>query len=490
MAFQFHPLLHRPHGGFVSASSLLCLALLLPARAADRRPNILFLLSDDHSVPHLGCYGSPNAITPNLDAFAAEGMRFTRAYTTAPQCAPSRASFFFGRSPVGLGVTRFTQPAPGDSIAFTDVLRRHGYWVGLDGRFHHLGGKNKEEPHVEEALREAGLDYIDRRFDYVRVVSLKSEENLTAIPAFFGETLEKIPRGKPFFLYFGFKQPHRPWKANPDLTKFDPAKLKLPPDFPDLPAVRADYAQFLSALFDLDRGFGLLMKELQERGLADNTLVVFMADNGESLLRGKGTLYDRGTHVPLIVRWPGVVAAGARSDILVSGEDLAATVLEAVGLAVPGAMTSVSFLRALQGEASGGRKYIFAERSWHGSGPVTRTDGLDLSRSITSKSHRLIYNVLPDRAYTPVDMFKADAWRALTEAHAAKLLSPLHERLLFAAPRPIFELFDLERDPFELTNLAGQPATEAIETALCNELARWMVRESDFLPLPSRKRKE
>ena len=111
-------------------------------------PNIHLVLSDDHSIPHLGCYGSENCIrfdiTPNLDRFAQESMRFNRAYTTSPQCAPSRISIFAGQSPVGLGVTRFAQPPRGDVIFFTDILRSNGYWVGLDGRHQHLDGRAKE----------------------------------------------------------------------------------------------------------------------------------------------------------------------------------------------------------------------------------------------------------------------------------------------------------------------------------------------------------
>jgi N-sulfoglucosamine sulfohydrolase len=467
---------------------LFLIPCLLAAASASPavKPNILLILSDDHSVPHLGCYGSPNVITPHLDAFAAQGMRLNRAYTTSPQCAPSRASIFAGRSPVALGVTRFTQPAPGETVFFTDVLRRHGYWAGIDGRHHHLDGRRFEDPHVAEALESAGLKYLDRKFDHVRILSTKDEENLGRLAGWFGEALDKVPPGKPFFLYFGFSQPHRSWTEKPRGVTFDPARLVLPPDMPDLPEVRADYAMFLYSVYNLDRGFGILMKILAERALAENTLVVFMGDNGEALLRGKGTLYQRGTHVPLLVRWPGRITAGSQSDVLISGEDLGPTVLEAAGLPVPAAMTGVSFLPALRGERFAGRDHVFAERGWH-YGPITRTDGLDLSRSITSKRHSFIYNVLPDRAYMAVDMPNTSAWRALIEARDAGTLSALHRRLLFQKPRPVFELYDLETDPYELNNLAGQRATEAIETALRNELAKWMVREGDFLPLPSLK---
>lgn len=469
---SLHPLLLLLGAVFVGAD----------AGAAAARPNIVLILSDDHSVPHVGCYGSPNPKTPALDAFAAQGMRFYRTHTTAPQCAPSRGSLFTGRSPVANDSTRFTQPARPDHPFFTDVLRQNGYWVGLDGRTHHLSGRREGADHENEALAAAGLNYLGERFDHIRIGGPQNAEGFSA-------ALDKVPRGKPFFLYFGFSQPHRGFPPPPPehASMFDPAKLQLPPDFPDLPELRADYARYLYKVYRLDRGFAGLMEVLEKRGEAKNTLVVFMGDNGESLLRGKGTLYQRGTNVPLIIRWPGVVAAGSRSDILVSGEDLAPTLLEAVGLSAPKSMTGVSFLPALKGQSFADREYVYTERGWHW-GPLTRTDGFDLSRAIISKRYKLIYNVLPDRPYVPVDMVRDEVWRELVNANAANKLSPLHQRLIFPQPRrPIFELFDLENDPFEMTNLADRKETEAMQMKLRIALARWMVREGDYLPMPSLK---
>lgn len=450
--------------------------------AASARPNILLVLSDDHSVPHLGAYGSPNASTPSLDALAGQGMRFYRAHTTAPQCAPSRASIFTGRSPVAIDSTRFTQPPSREHEFFTDVLRRHGYWVGLDGRHHHLSGRNRGADHENAALEAAGLKYLDERFDHHDIAGSKTKSD-----DLFSAVLDKVPAGSPFFLYFGFSQPHRGFPPPPaeHADMFEPTRLVLPPDWPDLPEVRADYARYLYKVYRLDRGFAHLMDVLERRGLAASTLVLFMGDNGEALLRGKGTLYQRGTNVPLIVRWPGVVRAGTRSDVLISGEDIGPTLIDAAGLPVPAAMTGVSFLPALKGQPFAGRDYVFTERGWHW-GPITRTDGLDLSRAIISRRHKLIFNVLPDRPYTPVDMVRDEVWRELVNANAAGKLSALHQRLIFPQPRrPIFELFDLQEDPYEMNNLSGQKAMEEIETRLRIELARWMVREGDFLPIPS-----
>lgn len=215
------------------------------ASAVDKL-NILLILSDDHSVPHVGCYdGGVNCrrfnLTPHLDTLAGEGMRFDRAYTAAPQCSPSRISIFAGRSPVALGVTRFAQPAPPDVRFFTDVLRENGYWVGLDGRHQHLDGKGRDAEHIQQALIDAGLRNLESRFDHFARASGTKGESLSRVGEKIDAVLDEVPAEKPFFLYFGFNQAHR--RFGEDHDGIDPAQLKLPPDWPDLPEVRIDYAQ-------------------------------------------------------------------------------------------------------------------------------------------------------------------------------------------------------------------------------------------------------
>lgn len=223
---------------------------------------------------------------------------------------------------------------------------------------------------------------------------------------------------------------------------------------------------------------------LTQRGLKDNTLVLFMGDNGEALLRGKGTVFDRGTHVPLLIRSPAKIKAGTTCDALISGIDLAPTILEAANLKRAEGMSGVSFLPALLGQPFKGREHVMAKRGWH-FGPITRTDGFDLSRSIATRHYLYIYNAIPDRSYTPVDMPGGEAWTAVQAAHEAGKLTPLHERLLFQNPRPLIELYDLEADPFQLHNLAGDSTLRETEDKLRIELEKWMIREGDFVPLPT-----
>ena len=452
---------------------------------ATARPNVLLVLSDDHSVPHVGCYGSGNVKTPNLDRFASEGMRFNRAYTTSPQCAPSRASIFAGRSPVSLGVTRFAQPARPDTVFFTDLLRAHGYFAGLIGRPHHLAGRTIHTRVEQEALESAGLLYAEGRFDVVNTFRTKLEAGLDRVGPGLNAFLDAVPEGSPFILYLGFNQPHTKWKGDHPDFQPDPAELALPGHLPDLPEVREDYACFLKDIFDLDRGFGRAMDILDRRGLAENTIVLFMGDNGEALIRGKGTLYNSGNNVPLLIRWPGVVEAGTVTDALVSGEDLSATLLDVVGLEPEARMTGVSFLPLLKGEDGAPRKHAFVERGYHGRiGPIDHSCNMDFSRGVVSDRYFFIYNTTPEKPFAPVDVRSLPMWQATVQAHEAGKLSPEHERIYFG-PRPMFELYDLHNDPDQFNNLVESPEHRAAGIELRDVLIRWMIREQDYLPLPN-----
>jgi arylsulfatase A-like enzyme len=248
--------------------------------------------------------------------------------------------------------------------------------------------------------------------------------------------------------------------------------------------VREDFARYYDEIARFDSDFGKIMEELERRGLVQNTIVIFLGDNGAALLRGKGTLYDFGLHIPLLVRWPGQARPGSTSDDLISGEDLAPTLLEAAGAPVPKTMTGRSFLRLLKGEAFEGRSYVFAERGAHGSGLPTNSANFDLGRCVISKKHKLIYNALWQIPYTPVD-FAGDAfWKELQDLNSKGKIAPELARLYFTPTRPMFELYDLEADPHEMRNLSSLTEHAAVERELKGVLQEWMILQRDFVPLP------
>lgn len=461
--------------------TLAFLALLVSATAAiaaPARPNILLVLSDDHSAPHVGCYGNPDIRTPNLDRFAGQGMRFDRAYVASPQCVPSRSAIMSGRSPVSIQMTRFSAPLPAEVKVFPEILRAHGYHAGVAGRTYHLDG-SALPPETRRVFDEHHLRTFRDRLDFVKVAG-KGPVILDQLAEF----LDGVPAGKPFVLQLGFSDPHRPLDRDAIPRPHDPSKVRLPAHYPDTPLVREDFARYYDEIARFDADFGRVLKALDERKLADNTIVVFMGDNGASQLRGKGTLNELGIRVPLIVRWPGVIRAGSSSGSLISGEDLAPTFLQASGVPVPPEMTGRSFVPILRGEEVAGRNRVFSERGAHGSGLPTNSSQFDLGRAVITRKHKLIYNALWQLPYTPVDFAGESLWKDLRDRHEAGKLDPRFSKLYFADHRPMFELYDLEADPDELEKLAGKPEADAVEADLKAALQEWMILQRDHVPLP------
>ncbi|MDI1247460.1 MAG: sulfatase [Lacunisphaera sp.] len=467
-----------------------CLALALitgiglPSQAADKpvtRPNIVLIVSDDHSVPHLGAYGFP-VPTPNFDRFAAAGMTFNRMFTTAPQCAPSRASFATGRSSVAVQASRFAAGVPREIEMFPQILRREaGYYTGIIRRAHHLDGwTNAANTLIQGIWKKHNIPSVAERFDRVDMGG-DYRQTASKIDAFFAQA----PKDRPFFLWVNFNDPHHPWNAPAVVA---PAKLPLPPDWPDTPEMRADFGRYLDEIVRMDTEFQVVLDKIEARGVTAHTIVIFVGDNGLALPRGKGSLYDRGINVPLLVRWPGHIAPGSRSSALVSGEDFAPTLLEAAGLPVPAKITGRSILPLLTGDpAYRPREHIFAMRGVHGS-PVfdenARSNDYDLSRAIRSDRYKLILNYTPWMLYRPVDSYNDPGWKGISAAHTARTLAAPFDRLYFGTPRPIVELYDLQADPGEMHNLAGNPAYAEIEHALKVALTEKMIIDFDYLPLP------
>jgi arylsulfatase A-like enzyme len=459
-----------------------CVGACGRAHAAEpQRPNILLLLSDDHSYPFIGRYDNENVKTPALDRLADEGMKFHRFFTAAPQCVPSRAALMTGRSPVAARMTRFTAPLPRDEVTFPELLREQaGYHTGICGRNYHLDGSQRADAEIRRIFDEHQLRTFAERVDFLN--TCPDDEVALQVAAF----LDKRPAGKPFFLWANFSDPHHAWTA-PAQLRPDPASLKLPPHWPDLPGMRRQLADYCAEVNRLDRTIAGVLKVLSERKLLDETLVVFTGDNGAALPHGKGSLYDPGSNVPLIVRWPGAVKAGGESRALLSGEDLAPTLLEAAGLKPLARMSGVSFLPLLQGEPYTPRKYVFMERGPHGRAPVSvrmSSNGYDLSRAVRSDRYKFIYNCTPWIPYAPVDSAGGAAWKQIKAAKDAGELPAGVKATYFTAPRPVYELYDLERDPSELNNLSGRDELAGVERELRTALSEKMVLDFDYLPLP------
>ena len=460
---------------------ILLSSFALAASSFAAKPNILFLLSDDHSYPFLSTYGSTNVKTPTLDQLAAEGMKFHRFFTGAPQCVPSRATLMTGRSPVAARMTRFSAPLPRDEITLPELLRdKGGYFTGVCGRSFHLDGATKIGQGAAKVFQEHQLKTFIDRVDSLNTCS--DNEVAGQVAAF----LDKKPKERPFFMWANFSDPHHAWNA-PAEFRPDPASLQLPPHLPDLPGMREQLADYCAEVNRVDRTVGTVLAELKKRDLVDSTIIVFCGDNGMAMPHGKGSLYDPGSNVPFVIRWLGVVKPGGDSRALISGEDLAPTLLDAAGLAPGSKMSGVSFLPLLKGEQHVPRKHIFVERGPHGSAPVQAdmtNAGYDLARAVSSDRFKLIYNGTPWLPYSPVDSAGGQAWKQMQEANAAGKLPAGMTATYFTSPRPVYELYDLEADPGELNNLSGNPKLAATERELRTALAEKMILDWDCLPLP------
>jgi arylsulfatase A-like enzyme len=300
------------------------------------------------------------------------------------------------------------------------------------------------------------------------------------------EFLSKTPAGKPWFFWINYSDPHHVWDR--DAGRVDSAAITLPPHLPDLPGVREDLARYCGEVERADALFGQTMDFLRQKGLEDNTLVMFMGDNGMAFPHGKGSLYDPGLNVPLLVRWPKRITAGQTTPALISGEDIGPTMIEAAGATPDRQMSGRSFLGLLTGvKGHDRRKHIFAQRLHHGNAAFTaqtKASTFDLSRCARSDRFKLIYNCTPQMEYQPVDSVKDPGWQQMLAAHSAGKLKPEHERAYFTRPRPVLELYDLDKDPGELNNVIGQPEYAAAQKELMFALQEKMTLDYDFLPPP------
>lgn len=434
--------------------------------SAAERPNILWITSEDNSAHWLGCYGNAEACTPRLDALAAEGFRFTRAYANAPVCAVARSTILNGAFAVSQGTQhmRSRHPIPARFRPCVAYLRDAGY---------HCTNNAKTDYNFKGDDR-AIWDECSGRAHY-----------------------RHRPAGKPFFAVFNLTVSHESClfpetvRANrargliPRTPRLDPARVAVPPHLPDLPEVRSDIAVYHDCITALDTAAGKLLDELDAAGLADDTIVFYYADHGGVTPRGKRYLEDTGTRVPLLVRVPAKWRAMAPFEPgrpvaePVSFVDLAPTLLSLAGLATPPQMQGRAFLgpeRAAPPAAA--VVFLFADRF---------DELYGMRRGITDGRWRYIRCFTPHQPAAPHSFYQfgQPGWRAWRAAWQAGRLAAPHRRL-WEAPQPVEQLFDTAADPWEVRNLAGEPAHAARLAAMRGRLRQTMAeaRDTGLVPEP------
>ncbi len=409
--------------------AVLALSICTISYAADiPRPNILWLTSEDHG-PHMGCYGDPYATTPNVDALAAKGLRYTHCWSNAPVCAPARTTLISGMYPPSTGGEHMRSMVefPQGKKMYPQFLREAGYYC----------------------TNNAKEDYNVAKPGEVWDVSSKNGH------------WKNRPEGKPFFAVFNSEKSHESKiRSKPHTLIHDPAKARVPAYHPDTPEVRHDWAQYYDGVSAADADAGALLKELADAGLTEDTIVFYYADHGSGMPRSKRWPYNSGLQVPLVVYIPEKFKdlrppeykAGGASDRLVSFVDFAPTVLSLAGVQPPEWMQGHAFLGKFITPL---QPYLYGFRG-------RMDERYDCVRSVTDGRFVYVRNFRPDKIYgqhinymwqTPTTVVWEQMWKdgKLNEAQSA-----------FWKTKPAEELFDLATDRDEVKNLAMVPEQQAV----------------------------
>lgn len=443
----------------------LGLAQINFATAAEaKKPNILWLIGEDFS-PHLGCYGTKEVFTPNIDKLAKEGMRFTKAFTTAPVCSASRSGFITGMYQTTIGAHNHRSHRD-DGYMLPDGVKIISDWMRDGGYF---------TANIRELPAELGFKG-----------TAKTDWNFTyAGKPFDSANWSDLKAKQPFYAQVNFSETHRmggakgpgPWNSP---KHADPAKVELPPIYPDVPKLREDWAGYLDAATALDVKIGKILLQLEKDGLADNTMVVFMGDHGQAHVRGKQFCYDDGLRVPLIIRWPKGLAApknyqaGKVSDQIVTAIDLTATSLSLAGITKPAKMQGEVFLGDKSEPA---REYAFGARD--------RCDETTFRfRTVRDTRYRYIKNFMPERPFFQQNDYKArqyPAWNLIQEMGKEGKLTPWQKNFYLAPTMPPEELYDMETDPWSMNNLvtSTKPEHQAVLKRLQGVLTQWISDSDD-----------
>ena len=426
---------------------LFCLnASLLTADDKSDQPNVVILLADDVDWKDFGCYGNDAIRTPEIDDLAKTGLLFQNAFLTTSSCSPTRISVLTGKYPHATGAEDLHMPLPADEVFISSYLQEAGYHTGHMQKTHY--GPNG-----------------DKQFQWYSKGS--------DIRPFIKEAGEK-----PFFLWVGFRDAHRPYKPNAVDPPHDPAKVKVPPYLADTPETRADLALYYDEITHMDEQIGDMKKALAEAGESENTLIIFFSDNGRPFPRAKGTAYDSGLGTPLVMSWPKMIKPSQTHAGLASVVDLAPTVLAAAGVPVPKQMQGRSMLPILKNPKLPGHKMVFGERNWHNAD--------EHIRCVRTDRYKLIRNAYLDQPLgNPADCSMSPSWDSLLKLKAKGELTP-EQAQLFVAPRPALELYDLRQDPWEFNNLASDPNFAEEITKLGAALDHWEAETGDF---PAEKRR-
>jgi N-sulfoglucosamine sulfohydrolase len=427
------------------------------------RPNIVLIIADDVSWDDIGPYGHPNIKTPHLNQLAKDGMLFNQAFLTTSSCSPSRTSIISGLYPHSTDAEQLSWPLPENRKTFVQELKTAGYWTGLAGKYH-MGDAVIDDFDVllEMQWKDAPIG-LDRRLvgdgsgcdDWLKL-------------------LKERPKDKPFFTWLASFDAHRPFYEGISDNPYSKDDVIIPPYIPTTEAVKKDFALYYDEITRMDDYVGKVVAELDAQGVSENTIILFISDNGRAFPRDKTTLYDGGIKTPWIIKWPSTIKGGSINNHLISSVDIAPTFMRAAGLEPVSEFEGVDFLPLLGDNPKPIRDEIYAEDHFH--------DFEDYTRAIRTKQYKYIKNFYPDLPNTPsADIIRDLSWESMVEEYKKGTLNEAQLRC-FEIPRDKEELYDVSIDPYELNNLAlNTDYTEALED-MRFRLNRIRETTKDFLP--------
>lgn len=427
------------------------------AQPAPKRPNIVLFVADDHGWDIAGCYGNSTIHTPNIDGLAKQGMRFTRAFAGSPTCSPSRAILYTGLHSARNGLMgNHTGSKPGTK-SIAQYLKVQGYRTVLANKTH----VKPQEVFDFEYLK-ATLPNVPERNRRYRLEGLD-----TAVIDGFLADHARDHASQPLCLIIADSSPHVVWEQNRD---YDPAKLPLPPITVDTPVTRAALANYYQDITTADRNVGSVLGSLRKHGFEDNTLFIYTSDQGPEWPHSKWTVYDTGLHVPFIARWPGQIKANTVADAMISFVDMTPTMMDVAGAPPAADLDGTSFLNVLTGKAKTFRNEIYASHSGDGEMNVFP------QRCVRDLRYKYVLNLHPERKWTTHftkvggipqshrDVYDSWTLKAKTDPAAARLIRTIEEHSRE-------ELYDTQRDPYELDNLVEKPGMKAILTRMRERMA-------------------
>lgn len=422
-----------------------------------RKPNVIIVMADDLDSRQLSCYGGKNIRTTHIDALADEGLTFNQIYTSEAMCVPTRASLFTGLYPVRHGSFQNHKPVYDTLKSVGHYLADLGYRVGLTGKDHVTKPKSVFPFEIVQGFEPNCVAPAD---DYT----------LDGVKEFITRN------DKPYCLFVMSINPHAPWTVG-DTTEFNADKLILPANWIDTPITRRQFVKYLAEVRRLDNQVGDITKLLKETGQDKNTIVVFLGEQGAQFPGAKWNLWDAGQKSSMLVKWPGSVKFGTKTDALVQYEDVTPTLIDlADGKPIPG-LDGKSFLPVLLGKSQRARQYAYGI---HNNIPEGNPYPI---RSIRDTRYKLIVNLTPDQDYYNRFMMNENqkdrnsvwfSWtaQATTNPDAKRIT----ERFV---KRPAIEFYDTQNDPWEFNNLAANPAYKDRIEQYQQKLQEWMKQQGD-----------